>query len=74
MKSESDYETVRSSQLQSSVMDDEDEDDFDSDFDDTSESNYAHLHEFLDEVEYWNGEWAKSFQALQRMFHPKTKV
>ena len=74
VKSESDYETVRSSQLQSSVMDDEDEDDFDSDFDDISESNYAYLHEFLDEVEYWNGEWAKSFQALQRMFHPKTKV
>ena len=72
VKSESDYETVRSSQLQSSVIDDDD--DFDSDFDDISESNYAHLHEFLDEVEYWNGEWAKSFQALQRMFHPKTKV
>ena len=74
VRSESDYETVRSSQLQSSVIDSNDDDDFDSDFDDISESNYAHLHEFLDEVEYWNGEWAKSFQALQRMFHPKNKV
>ena len=42
----SDYETVRSSQLHSLIIDINDEDDdIDSDFDDISESNYAHLHE-----------------------------
>ena len=73
-KSGSDYETVRSSQMQSSVIDINDDDSFYSDFDDLSESSYANVNKFLDDVEYWNAEWTKSFQALQQMFQPKNKV
>ena len=73
-KSGSDYEAVRSSQMQSSVIDINDDDSFYSDFDDLSGSSYANVNKFLDDVEYWNSEWAKSFQALQQMFQPKNKV